>query len=125
MDDNAVIKDQWIGRSVIRSCVKLSYEHAQVNFESSRFLFFHFQEMIDNPGKEFSEADLPTLYNEKSITEIKESVLNLNHIGRILKKRRMDNGSLRIDGAKLRFALASKNGMPVGVGSDPVSSPIC
>lgn len=42
-----------------------------------------------------------------------------NHV--LQKKRRTDNGSLRIDGAKLRFALASRNGMPVGVGSDPVS----
>jgi DIS3-like exonuclease 2 len=28
--DEAVIKSQWIGRSVIRSCVKLAYDHAQV-----------------------------------------------------------------------------------------------
>ncbi|KAI6191375.1 DIS3-like exonuclease 2 [Aphelenchoides bicaudatus] len=105
MDEKAKIKKQWVGRSVIRSCVKMAYDHAQ--------------EMIENPEKEFNESDLPEIYNNKSISEIKESVLNLNNIGTILKKRRTENGSLRIDGAKMRFALASKNGMPVGVGSDP------
>lgn len=30
MDENAQIKDQWFGRTIIHSCVKLAYEHAQV-----------------------------------------------------------------------------------------------
>jgi len=34
MDDEAKILDVWFGRSIIQSCVKLSYEHAQViNFK--------------------------------------------------------------------------------------------
>lgn len=33
MDDEAKILDVWFGRSIIQSCVKLSYEHAQVNIK--------------------------------------------------------------------------------------------
>jgi exoribonuclease R len=32
MDDEAKILETWFGRSVIKSCAKLAYEHAQVNF---------------------------------------------------------------------------------------------
>ena len=30
MDDEANILSTWIGRSIIKSCAKLAYEHAQV-----------------------------------------------------------------------------------------------
>jgi DIS3-like exonuclease 2 len=30
MTDDAVIKDEWFGRTIIRSCSKLAYDHAQV-----------------------------------------------------------------------------------------------
>lgn len=80
----------------------------------------NYQEMIENPEKEFTRADLPQIFNDKTIAEIKESVLNLHGIAKILKGRRTENGSLRLEATKLRFALASKNGMPVGVGGDPV-----
>ena len=30
MNENAEIQDEWFGRSVIKSCAKLAYEHAQV-----------------------------------------------------------------------------------------------
>lgn len=31
INDEAEIKDTWFGRSVINSCTKLAYEHAQVS----------------------------------------------------------------------------------------------
>lgn len=30
MDREGNVKDEWFGRTIIKSCVKLSYEHAQV-----------------------------------------------------------------------------------------------
>ena len=30
MNENGEIESEWFGRSVIRSCVKLAYEHAQL-----------------------------------------------------------------------------------------------
>lgn len=77
--------------------------------------------MIDNPEKEVDENDLPTIFGNKLTCEIRESVLNLNAIAQILKKKRADNGSLRLDASKLRFALKSKNGMPLAVGCEEVS----
>ena len=31
MDEDARILGQWFGKTIIRSCVKLSYDHAQVS----------------------------------------------------------------------------------------------
>lgn len=42
MDDDGNILNEWFGRSVIKSCVKLAYEHAQVNF----ILFHKFTSLI-------------------------------------------------------------------------------
>ena len=36
---------EWFGRTVIRSCAKLAYEHAQ--------------SMLEQPGREFIEGELP------------------------------------------------------------------
>jgi hypothetical protein len=77
--------------------------------------------MIDNPDKLLKDSDFPTLFNNRSIDEIHQSVINLNDIARILKTKRIQNGSLRLDASKLRFALKSKNGMPLAVGCEDVS----
>ncbi|KAI6244124.1 DIS3-like exonuclease 2 [Aphelenchoides fujianensis] len=102
MDEKAEIKDQWFGRSIIHSCVKLAYEHAQ--------------DIIDHPEKTFHGGeDLPQIHNTKTVAQIKESVNHLNTVARILKQKRMDLGSLRLDQMKLKFTLSSETGMPVGV----------
>jgi DIS3-like exonuclease 2 len=41
MNESGEIESTWFGRSIIKSCSKLAYEHAQL--------------MIDNPGKSKSE----------------------------------------------------------------------
>lgn len=84
-------------RSIIKSCVKLAYEHAQM--------------MIENPDSEFSEDELPTIH-DFTIKDISLVVNRLNNIAKILRKRRFDNGALRIDQPKLVFQLDPKNGQP-------------
>lgn len=32
MNENAEVTDEWFGRSIIKSCVKLTYSHSQVFF---------------------------------------------------------------------------------------------
>lgn len=41
IDDNANILEEWFGRSVIRSCIQMAYEHAQVGFYFKQYLIFH------------------------------------------------------------------------------------
>ncbi|KAG8445036.1 hypothetical protein GDO86_009975 [Hymenochirus boettgeri] len=94
------ILDEWFGRTIICSCVKLSYDHAQ--------------SMINKPDKHFAEHELPLVSSRHSTDEIHEAVLNLHCIAQNLRKQRFDDGALRLDQLKLAFTLDKESGMPQG-----------
>lgn len=77
------ILEEWFGRTVICSCVKLSYDHAQ--------------SMIESPGKVFSPEELPPVSPQHSVAEIQQAVLNLHQIAQQLRKQRFVDGALRLD----------------------------
>lgn len=56
MSPEGEILDQWIGWSVICSCIKLSYEHAQ--------------DMIENPTRKWIESEHPPIYGAFTVKEI-------------------------------------------------------
>ncbi|KAG7330693.1 hypothetical protein KOW79_006915 [Hemibagrus wyckioides] len=94
------ILSEWMGRSVIRSCVKLSYDHAQ--------------SMIDSPSSEFGAEELPPVSPEHSVHTIVQAVLHLHTIATHLRAQRFRGGALRLDQMKLAFTLDSGSGMPQG-----------
>lgn len=94
------ILSEWFGRSVIRSCVKLSYDYAQ--------------SMIEAPDKMFSAAELPPVDPVHPIDEIHQAVLNLHSIARNLRAQRFTGGALRLDQMKLSFTLDKETMMPQG-----------
>ncbi|XP_035861053.1 DIS3-like exonuclease 2 isoform X2 [Sander lucioperca] len=94
------ILSEWFGRSVIRSCVKLSYDHAQ--------------SMIEAPEKMFSAEELPPADPEHPIDEIHQAVLNLHSIAKNLRAQRFSGGALRLDQLKLSFTLDKETMMPQG-----------
>lgn len=102
MDKYGRIIDQWFGRTVIKSCTKLSYEHAQ--------------DMINNP-KDISwikeESNMPKLhaFDWKRITK---SVVLLNKIAKNLRVKRFEDGALKIDQVKIKYELDPVSGFPKG-----------
>ncbi|GFS07883.1 DIS3-like exonuclease 2 [Elysia marginata] len=94
------IFSEWYGRSVIRSCVKLSYDHAQG--------------FIDEPDRDWRREELPPITNSFGVDDIKKRVLQLNKIALNLRKQRFDNGALRLDQVKLQYSLNSDTGLPNG-----------
>ncbi|XP_029471341.1 DIS3-like exonuclease 2 isoform X2 [Rhinatrema bivittatum] len=94
------ILDEWFGRSIICSCVKLTYDHAQ--------------SMIDHPDKSFCPEELPPVSPQHSRDEIHQAVLHLHRIARSLRQQRFDGGALRLDQLKLSFTLDKESGMPQG-----------
>ncbi|KAI4809719.1 hypothetical protein KUCAC02_018585 [Chaenocephalus aceratus] len=94
------ILSEWFGRSVIRSCVKLSYDHAQ--------------SMIDAPDKMFSAEELPPTDPEHPVDEIHQAVLHLHSIAKNLRAQRFSGGALRLDQLKLAFTLDKETMMPQG-----------
>ena len=100
MDGNGVIQDEWMGKGIIRSRVKLSYEHAQ--------------DMIDKPEKVWGEKEHPPLASGATITDIVQRVRDLHQIAAKLRRQRFDNGTLRLDKAKISFDLNGETGLPHG-----------
>ncbi|KAG9274763.1 DIS3-like exonuclease 2 [Astyanax mexicanus] len=94
------ILSEWFGRSVIRSCIKLSYDHAQ--------------SMIQSPDKHFSSEELPPCSPDHPVQLIQESVLHLHSLAQHLRSQRFQGGALRLDQMKLAFSLDSDSGMPQG-----------
>lgn len=94
------ILDEWFGRTVICSCTKLSYDHAQ--------------SLIENPEKVFTVAELPPVSPQHSVHEIHQAVLSLHHIAKQLRRQRFEDGALRLDQLKLSFTLDKESGMPQG-----------
>lgn len=86
---------------MIRSKVKLAYEHAQ--------------DFIEHPDKEFAVNELPEIFDDISVATIKEKVLHLNNIALKLRGQRVQNGALRLDQPKLKFALDDAGKLPMGV----------
>ncbi|VDK53630.1 unnamed protein product [Anisakis simplex] len=101
MNYQAEVFDQWFGRSIIRSCCKLAYEHAQ--------------DMIEHEDKEFAKEELPEIYDNKSAAEIQQIVVRLNKLAQLLRKNRSDHGSLQLDQPKLCFRLDETSGLPIAV----------
>ncbi|XP_062850645.1 DIS3-like exonuclease 2 isoform X2 [Trichomycterus rosablanca] len=94
------ILSEWFGRTVIRSCVKLSYDHAQ--------------SLIDFPHKHFGADEIPPVSPEHPPHSVHQSVLHLHAIAKHLRAQRFGGGALRLDQMKLSFTLDSDSGMPQG-----------
>uniref|UniRef100_A0A452S3I1 DIS3-like exonuclease 2 n=1 Tax=Ursus americanus TaxID=9643 RepID=A0A452S3I1_URSAM len=91
---------EWFGRTIIRSCTKLSYEHAQ--------------SMIESPTEKIPEKELPPISPEHTSEEVHRAVLNLHGIAKELRKQRFVDGALRLDQLKLAFTLDHETGLPQG-----------
>ncbi|XP_073733362.1 DIS3-like exonuclease 2 isoform X3 [Callorhinus ursinus] len=94
------ILGEWFGRTIIRSCTKLSYEHAQ--------------SMIESPTEKIPEKELPPISPEHTSEEVHQAVLNLHGIAKELRKQRFVDGALRLDQLKLAFTLDHETGLPQG-----------
>lgn len=103
MTANGDVLKTWMGRSVIRSCAKLSYPMAQSIIEGCQDL------------KHLGIDDTVNVDREK---EIVEGVLLLHQVASNLRRRRFtggDNGALRLDNVRLYFTLG-EDGLPSDVG---------
>ncbi|XP_041377898.1 DIS3-like exonuclease 2 [Gigantopelta aegis] len=100
MNKQGEVLDEWFGRTVIRSCVKLSYEHAQG--------------FIEEPDKEWMAEELPPISTGFTVTDITSRVLHLQEMAKCLRKARFDGGALRLDQVKIQYTLDKDTGLPNG-----------
>ena len=98
MDSEGKILKEWFGRTVIRSCVKLAYEHAQG--------------MLDEPDRKWTKEELPPVQAPWTFSDLSSRVNILQKIAIQLRKRREDNGALRLDQPKLSFTFDQETKIP-------------
>ncbi|KAL7117991.1 hypothetical protein ACP275_03G107700 [Erythranthe tilingii] len=93
IDSAGVILDRWIGRTVIHSSCKLSYEHAQ--------------EIIDGAF----DAKNTKLYGQFEWCDVIKSVKSLHEVSKVLKENRFRSGALSLESPKIGF-LFDEEGLP-------------
>ena len=103
MKKDGTILSTKFGKSLINSCCKMHYEHAQ--------------DMIEDPDREYEEGYLPRIHNGYTARDLSKKVNILHNIAQILRKRRKDSGAISIQQCKLKFSLNKEDGMPSGLGS--------
>ncbi|KAJ3355871.1 hypothetical protein HDU83_002519 [Entophlyctis luteolus] len=91
--------EPWFGKSIIKSCAKLSYEHAQALIS----------------GTDMGHLQALTVDSPHTIEDIRADTLKLHQISLKLRERRYASGALSINNFKLWFALDSF-GNPINTG---------
>lgn len=92
------IIDTHFARTVMRSCAKLAYEHAQAIIED----------------EEVDPEDMPQVHCGYNISDLKRVVKQLQAIAVNLRQKRFESGALRLDQPKLSFSLNALDGEPEG-----------
>lgn len=101
MTPEAEILSTRFARTVIRSCTQFAYQHAQL--------------IIDNPDREFSDLDFPLIHNGFTAADVVRCVRQLDSLATIMRRKRFENGALRIDRPKMSFILDPNTGAPIEV----------
>lgn len=100
-DSSGKIVDRWIGRSIIRSCCKLSYDHAQDIIDG----------VFDSQTASAAETNLPKLHGKFEWSDVIKAVKSLHQISRGLKESRFNDGALSLESPKIVF-LFDEDGIP-------------
>ena len=105
MDQNGDVQNTWIGRTIIRSCVKLSYPQVQELIENR-----------DSKTKTDVLGDIK-IYDNHSWSDIVADCLRLHDVAQCLRRKRFsEGGALRLDNTKLYFEL-DEEGNPTSFGA--------
>eukprot|EP00127_Corallochytrium_limacisporum_P000467 Clim_evm23s13 gene=Clim_evmTU23s13 len=100
MDAEGNIRDTKFNRSVICSCMKMSYEVAQEVIERGR-------------DADWSDRDY-TPHGGHTWSTVSKNILILDKMAKAMRHRRFENGALRLDRTRLNFTLDPVTKIPIG-----------
>ena len=95
LDRNAVVRNQWFGRTVINSNERFAYEEAQHIIETQSGTI---PDDISIRGSSYTVSD-----------EITQATLSLNRLAGILRADRMQAGAITFDKVEVKFHLNESN----------------
>lgn len=78
-------------RSILNSCAKLSYDHAQMVIEK------------DNQDWSELEGEFPEIHNGFTVSDVANVIVQLQKLAVIMRENRKTNGALKIDQPKIAF----------------------
>ena len=108
MDEDGKISDTWMGKTVIHSDHRFSYEQAQSIIEST-------DKSTDEIGRIWSDdAGLDNMDFTKA-GDIAGCIIKLDKLARKIRKKRIKEGSIEMGGIEVKFKLAADNKKPIGV----------
>lgn len=87
------VVDTWIGRTVIRSCCKLSYDHAQDIIEGK----------FDVDSSHILGDSPPQLHGKFEWADVVRSIKSLHEVSKTLKDKRFNEGALQLETSKPVF----------------------
>jgi len=100
ISENAEVRNQWFGRTVIYSDQRFAYEEAQ--------------HIIETEGTTIP-AEISLTGAEYTVSpEIQFATLKLNELSKVLRKKRMANGAISFDKVEVKFNL-NEAAEPIGV----------
>lgn len=100
-EETAEVLSTRFTRSIVNSCAKLSYDHAQM--------------FIENPTNwTEKQEDFPVIHNNFTIDNIAHVTLKLQKLALILRNNRKEKGALKIDQPKLAFSFNKDSDAPTG-----------
>ncbi|WP_396632727.1 ribonuclease R [Maribacter sp. R86514] len=100
LDSNAIIRDQWFGRTVIDSNERFAYEEAQYIIENGN----------GNIPEDISIREAAYTVSK----DVVEATLEMDRLAKIMRSKRMNQGALSFDKVEVRFNL-DENSEPIGV----------
>jgi len=100
LNTKAGIENQWFGRTVTYSDARFAYEEAQHIIETENC---NIPDEIAIKGKAY-----------KADKRIKDAILKLDELAKIMRSKRMKNGAISFDKSEVKFNLDATNN-PVGV----------
>lgn len=106
MDKNGHVLESKAGKSVICSCAKLAYSHAQ--------------KVIENENTEWPEENKDVVitnpYHPYTSDDVRERIYDLYKLSRVMKEERYANGAVSLNKRKLWFELNQDDDMPLDFG---------
>ncbi|MGB5699478.1 ribonuclease R [Muriicola sp.] len=100
IDENAQLKNEWFGRTATHSNERFAYEEAQHIIENDTN---NIDASVSIRGEAYAVSN-----------EIKEAILTLNRLSKIMREKRMNAGAISFDKLEVKFNLNEDN-IPVSV----------
>lgn len=100
IDNNAKIINRWFGRTVINCDLRFAYEEAQ--------------HIIETGSSTIPQAISFTKQERRLEDDVKNAVLGMDRLAKILRQNRMKNGAISFDKVEVKFHLDQEN-EPTGV----------